>query len=371
MRDFPYALPQIKVLSASDVDEMRECIETHKPFIAKGLANAWPLMQEVSQRAAGSDRINLFTELFNGAKIPYSSIPPEQEGDFGIGEDLKANFRFDDRIAPADEFFKAINDLIENPTGACVYAQSLDVADYPDISSRLTRLDSLVEEDLYRYSRIWFGSGNQIVDLHYDNARNFIAMIEGVKRITLFPPEALPYIYPAPLHRIVGGVTRSLVKLLNYDQEKFPKFESALKMAEMTLVEPGDILHIPPLWWHHVESYDFNVMVNSWYDDNDQETKDKIASERTNWKKAISRSFYGRAAAADAMTAPAGVQQLPKLWRDYFNMLYDYYVTRKFGDPYPTVPGALPEVARSIRYQRLRNMRHQLAKSARKLFARK
>ena len=38
-------------------------------------------------------------------------------------------------------------------------------------------------------------------------------------------------------------------------------------MAQVALVEPGDTLYIPPLWWHHVESYGFNVMVNTWYDD--------------------------------------------------------------------------------------------------------
>ena len=40
---------------------------------------------------------------------------------------------------------------------------------------------------------------------------------------------------------------------------------------------------------------------------------------------------------------------LPEYWQRYFRLLYEYYVFRQHGDPYPTLPGMLDEVARSKR----------------------
>jgi hypothetical protein len=211
--------------------------------------------------------------------------------------------------------------------------------------------------------------------------RNMISMVAGVKRVTILPPSALPYIYPAPLHRTVAGVVRSLVKLLNVDFDLYPKFERCLEMAQVVTLRPGDTLYIPPLWWHHVESYGFNVMVNAWYDDipksNRQQLADATALFRANlsrfsslddvdlnalhtefrkmdkWQKSTEHQTEEDDSHRDSNERLSeilrSIADLPPFWQDNFRYLYDYYVFRRYGDPYPTIPGMLQEVATTFR----------------------
>jgi hypothetical protein len=367
--EFPYSFPEIEILRKEDIEAQRSRIEAHVPFVVRGHADGWTLVKDFRKCAEVPERIQVLGKLIGDARIPYTCIPPEQKGDLGIGKDLKANFRFDSKKTGAREFIEEVTQLVTRPTGACVYAQSLDLAKFDGIASRTDTPDALARSDRYRYSRLWIGSGNHVVDLHFDNAQNFITMAEGIKRITLMPPTALPYLYPAPLHRQVGGVTRSMVKLLDANLDDYPRFSSALNLASMTILQSGDLLHIPPLWWHHVESYGFNVMVNSWYDDNGAADKAAIKVAQSAWNQAILRSQRLTSSARIEISNSATLAALPRYWREYYDLLYDYYVTRKHGNPYPTLPGAMNGVVRAIRYQRWRRMRHRVGNSVRRLLA--
>jgi len=53
------------------------------------------------------------------------------------------------------------------------------------------------------------------------------------------------------------------VDIENPDFERFPKFKNA-KSVE-TLLNPGDVLFLPPYWFHHVIAVDFSTSVNFWY----------------------------------------------------------------------------------------------------------
>ena len=45
--------------------------------------------------------------------------------------------------------------------------------------------------------------------------------------------------------------------------EKFPKFSNAHVLE--TILEPGDCIHIPRLWWHSVRGLDPSISVNLFY----------------------------------------------------------------------------------------------------------
>ena len=129
----------------------------------------------------------------------------------------------DDRVTSAQEFLATVAELIDTPTGACAYAAALPLSDLPIETQDVPPPDA-IGGARRRQHNLWIGSGNHVVDLHFDMMRNFIAMLAGRKRITLFPPEALPHIYPAPLHRRVAGVTRSLVKTARLGRGALSRF---------------------------------------------------------------------------------------------------------------------------------------------------
>ena len=50
------------------------------------------------------------------------------------------------------------------------------------------------------------------------------------------------------------------------DFDRYPKFRDALEAAREFVLEPGDALYIPSMWWHHVEGLDgLNMLVNFWW----------------------------------------------------------------------------------------------------------
>lgn len=89
---------------------------------------------------------------------------------------------------------------------------------------------------------------------HYDINDNLLCGVRGRKRLVLFHPEEVRHLY--------ADGTASLV--LDVDQPdllRFPKFAKA--MAWTGVLEEGDVLFIPAMWWHNTRTltpcYGINV----------------------------------------------------------------------------------------------------------------
>ena len=51
------------------------------------------------------------------------------------------------------------------------------------------------------------------------------------------------------------------------DLDRYPRYASALEVAQEVELVLGDALFIPRDWYHHVEALErFNVLVNYWWD---------------------------------------------------------------------------------------------------------
>lgn len=100
---------------------------------------------------------------------------------------------------------------------------------------------------------IWMGQPHVIAHCHYDAYHNFFAQLYGRKRFTLFRPTEWPGLYPYPfLH---PSHAQAQVNMSNDTSiSLFP----AVRRLEgyQVLLEPGDLLYMPPLWFHHVEAVD-------------------------------------------------------------------------------------------------------------------
>lgn len=378
--EFPYPIAPVAEFFNADAGVLGKQVSKYEPAVLRGFASDWALTKTLSDTPP-TELYTRVEQLLGETAIPYTLLPAAQKGDMGIGENLRANFAIDDRVEPAAAFLKVVETLQQKPTGECAYAASMLLNKFPKIDALIPDRPTVSERKLWN-RLLWIGSGQHVVDLHFDQMLNLIVMFHGAKRITLLPPQCLPCVYPAPLHRKVGGVPRSMVKLLDVDWARYPRFSDALLEAKQVVLHPGDLLYIPPLWWHYVERYGFNIMVNSWYIDqvdtatvaagqtalqksivhfHDLELDDHAQQQHraildfTLSEQSIAQTLRDMANTPAAKTAPtlagsltttrALLQPLPTYWRDWFVLQIEYYVLKLHGEPYPTLPGAMREMA--------------------------
>jgi tRNA wybutosine-synthesizing protein 5 len=88
---------------------------------------------------------------------------------------------------------------------------------------------------------------------HYDICDNLLVHVTGRKRVVLFPPTDVPCLY-------VDTSSSAVVDIDAPDFERYPAFRYTHPME--CILEPGDILFIPALWFHNVESLEFAISVN-------------------------------------------------------------------------------------------------------------
>ena len=111
-------------------------------------------------------------------------------------------------------------------------------------------------------SVLWCGIAGCVSPLHYDEALNFFAQCVGQKRFVLFDPSQYTSLYPYPVHHACDR--QSQVNPYEPDLERFPRFTEAAGVE--CILNPGDILFLPPYWWHHVESITTGTGVNFWFE---------------------------------------------------------------------------------------------------------
>lgn len=98
--------------------------------------------------------------------------------------------------------------------------------------------------------------------LHYDAFHNILVVLYGRKTVTLYPPSDTAKLYPFPVH--TKSVNHSQVDIVKPDLEKHERFPEA--SARRFEVMAGDALVIPEGWWHQVDSDEFTIAVNYWWD---------------------------------------------------------------------------------------------------------
>ena len=110
---------------------------------------------------------------------------------------------------------------------------------------------------------VWMGQPRVIAHCHYDGYHNFYAQLYGTKKFTLFRPEDWPGLYPYPFLHPSHAQTQVNLSDIG-ERERFPL---SLKTRALEVVlNPGDLLYMPPLWFHLVESLDTSISVNVWTD---------------------------------------------------------------------------------------------------------
>ncbi|KAG5118465.1 hypothetical protein AAZX31_12G052900 [Glycine max] len=106
----------------------------------------------------------------------------------------------------------------------------------------------------------WFGPAGTVTPLHHDPHHNILAQVVGKKYIRLYSSSLSEELSP---HSGTMLHNSSQVDLDDMDEKKFPKVQD-LEFVDCIL-EEGEMLYIPPKWWHYVRSLTTSFSVSFWW----------------------------------------------------------------------------------------------------------
>jgi hypothetical protein len=252
----------VKEYSGLTVEEIRRDVLPHKhPAVLRGLVRDWRVVREFSNSPASL--VRYLKELDSGAPVDALMTAPEAGGEIAYNAAMNG-FNFLRNRLPLSEIAGQVLRYAQFPNPPAVAAQSALIRDcLPAFAAEnaLTLFDATI------LPRIWLG--NRITTpTHVDEWNNVACVVAGSRRFTLFPPEQVANLYIGPLDFAPTGAAMSMVSLRDPDFTRYPKFRTAMAAAQVAVLQAGDGIFIPPLWWHHVESLEpFNVLVNYWWHD--------------------------------------------------------------------------------------------------------
>lgn len=107
----------------------------------------------------------------------------------------------------------------------------------------------------------WYGPKGTISPMHHDPKKNLLAQVVGEKLVFIFSPADSQYLYPHE-HELLCNTAR--IDPRDPDLDKYPEYKKA--KGYYCILKPGQMLFIPPKWWHFVESLSVSFSVSFWWD---------------------------------------------------------------------------------------------------------
>uniref|UniRef100_A0A0B6ZND8 tRNA wybutosine-synthesizing protein 4 n=1 Tax=Arion vulgaris TaxID=1028688 RepID=A0A0B6ZND8_9EUPU len=142
------------------------------------------------------------------------------------------------------------------------YLRALGEDPRKDVANLAVQFPNLVDDihipQYFEYSKFFssvFRIASKGVQLwtHYDVMDNILIQVVGKKKVVLFHPNDVDNLY-------MNGDKSQVLDVDNPDLNKYPKFSHARPYRGV--LEPGDILFIPALWFHNMTYEDFGIAVN-------------------------------------------------------------------------------------------------------------
>lgn len=280
------------------------------PTVLPGLARDWSLVRaglESSQAAR-----ELLRSHYNGRPLQYNWGEPSTAGRPFYNEDF-TRLNCEVRRGTLDQVLDELAACEDDPAPPTYYVASL-LVDYCLPSLRGHNDLGLERHGVSAPPSIWIGN-RVTASCHYDAPNNIACCAVGRRRFTLFPPEQVHNLYPGPLHPTPGGQAVSVVDFEAPDLERYPRFAEAIKAGQTVVLEPGDAIFIPSMWWHHVQGLTpFTVLVNYWWGSMPDfvptpmhalyhalwTIRDRPESEKRAWKRVFDYYVFGSPERANA-----------------------------------------------------------------------
>ncbi|CAM9583128.1 unnamed protein product [Chrysoparadoxa australica] len=218
-----------------------------RPVVLTGVIDAWP---------ARSNRSWSDPEYLRSV-AGHRMVPVEVGGSYtgeGWQQRLMPLSEFlDDFLTGEGEGYLAQHQLFDQ-----VPALRRDIL-VPDYCSMLLE----DEEDDPQASEVavnaWLGPAGTVSPCHHDPYHNLLAQVVGSKRVVLVDPVHSKRMYPHS-----GRMSNtSQVDVGNPDLSVHPEFAGTPQMS--ILLRAGEVLYIPPTWWHYIQSLEVSFSVSFWW----------------------------------------------------------------------------------------------------------
>lgn len=316
LTDAAAAEPVAEIAAPDAATFLRDVAPRREPVVLRGLVADWPL---VAAGRRGDRALAAYLAALDGGRpVNVFSAPPGQEGRFFYADDLRG-LNFGTEQATLTQLLAALLELAGEARPPALYAGAAPAAE------NLVRFaaDNPMPLPLAGAEpRVWVGNRSRIAT-HYDMSDNVACVAAGRRRFLLFPPGQVGNLHVGPLERTPAGQPVSMVDPLAPDLARHPRFAAAREHMLVADLLPGDAIHIPSLWWHHVTAgAAVNVLVNYW-----------------------TRPAADGSPLAAMVHAIHAIRDLPDgeraAWRDWF----DHYV---FGDDRLAAAAHLPAHARGV-----------------------
>jgi hypothetical protein len=86
--------------------------------------------------------------------------------------------------------------------------------------------------------------------------------VHGAKKLVLYSPEHLARLYPYSRRTAIPHLSQ--VDVDAPDLVRFPRFAEAEPIEDV--LQAGEMLFMPSLWWHRISAVGLNIAVNFWWD---------------------------------------------------------------------------------------------------------
>ena len=233
-------------ISKANFEEVQKL---RKPCVLKGInigvcAEKWTV-EYLSKHAASKlatvhvsemSRMNFVTKNYVYRKLPFDTLIKR------ASEVTHSEFF----LSPKEfYYFRSL--------GEDVRREPSDIAkQWPEIYGDIN-LPFFFPEEQFFSSVFRIASAGMQLWTHYDVMDNLLIQINGRKKVMLFPPSDATNLY-------LQGDKSIVVDVENTDLNRFPNFSNVTKYE--CILEPGDVLFIPALWFHNVTALEFGIAVN-------------------------------------------------------------------------------------------------------------
>jgi len=245
----------------ADALPIDELLALGEPVVLRGVARDWELVKEGARSMQAA--MDCLRRHDNGQPVTYSWGAPEIRGRPFYNDDF-TQLNFEVRRGGLSQVLDEIASHAADASPPTYYVASLL------IDTRLPGLRAsndlgLAAQGIDAPPSIWIGN-RVTASCHYDAMNNIAVCAVGRRHFTLFPPEQIHNLYPGPLDPTPGGQQVSVVDFDQPDFSRYPRLRDALDAGRSAVLEPGDAIFMPSLWWHHVQALEaFNVLVNTWW----------------------------------------------------------------------------------------------------------